>query len=90
MALTGFERAWWTTHWWFPRHCLIPKFCLTDDSKQTGNQQLNSCPASTTTMKNPILWKKNSAVLDLGNRGSCCTVPARFNVFGMFTQLLPR
>ena len=22
------------------------------------SQQLNSCPASTTTMKNPILWKK--------------------------------
>ena len=25
------------------------------------NQQLNSCPTSTTTMKNPILWKKNQA-----------------------------
>ena len=25
------------------------------------NQQLNSCPASTTTMKNPIVWKKNQA-----------------------------
>ena len=27
----------------------------------TVNQQLNSCPASTTTMKNPILWKKIQA-----------------------------
>ena len=26
------------------------------------NQQLNSVPASTTTMKNPILWKKNQAL----------------------------
>ena len=25
------------------------------------NQQLNNCPASTTTMKNPIFWKKNQA-----------------------------
>ena len=27
----------------------------------TVNQQLNSCPASTTTMKNPILWEKIQA-----------------------------
>ena len=25
------------------------------------NQQLNTCPASTPTMKNPILWKKSQA-----------------------------
>ena len=42
------------------------------------NQQLNSCPASTTTVKNPILWKK-SGVLDLGNKQypKVCTVHAR-------------
>ena len=43
------------------------------------NQQLNSCPASTPSMKNPILWKKNSGGLDLGNKQypKVCTVRAR-------------
>ena len=44
------------------------------------NQRLNSCPASTTTMKNPILWEKNG-VLDLGNKPKsmhgACTVRAQ-------------
>ena len=42
------------------------------------NQQLNSCLASATTMKNPILWKK-SGVLDLSNKQhpKVCTVRAQ-------------
>ena len=43
------------------------------------NQQLNSCPAATRTMKNPILWKKKSGVLDLGIKQypKVCTVRAQ-------------
>ena len=41
-----------------------PQFPVHNEANRqpTVNQQLNSCPASTTTMKNPILWKKIQAV----------------------------